>query len=81
MRRKFGSANLLRRIEDFESRSVDGSGLVPHSPAWLESWQRQVRLYETGQPHVQLTLEAVRAVLRAIPDRDDGGSSETTQAA
>ncbi len=81
MRRKLGRANLLRRIEELESRSVDGSGLTPHSPPWLEFWQRQVDLYGTGQPHNQLTLEAVRAVMQAIPDGDDGGDSETTRAA
>jgi hypothetical protein len=67
-KRKAGRANLLRRIEGLESRSVDGSGLVPDSPEWLSFWQEQVRLYGTGQPHVQLTLEGVRAVMQATPD-------------
>ena len=74
MRGKSGRANLLRRIEALESRSVDGSRLAPHSPQWLAFWQEQVRLYETGQPHVQLTLEGVRAVCQAIPDDYDGDS-------
>lgn len=81
MRRKAARSTLLRRIEDLESRSVDGSGLVPWSPAWLEFWQRQVHLYETGQPHFQLTLEAVRAVMQAIPDEGNGGGPATTLAA
>ena len=81
MKRKPGSASLLRRIEELESRSVDGSGLTPYSPAWLEFWQRQVHLYGTGQPHVQLTLEAVRAVMQTIPDEGNGGDSDTTRAA
>ena len=67
MRGKSGRANLLRRIEALESRSVDGSGLAPHSPAWLEFWQRQYHNFETGQEHAPLTLEAVRAVMQAIP--------------
>jgi hypothetical protein len=78
MKRKPGSASLLRRIEELESRSVDGSGFTPHSPAWLEFWQRQVHLYEAGKPHAQLTLEAVRAVMQAIPD---GSDLETPRAA
>ncbi|MGO9232074.1 MAG: hypothetical protein ACLQKA_23000 [Bryobacteraceae bacterium] len=67
MQRKLGRSNLLRRIEELETRWVDGSGLAPHSPAWLEFWQRQVHLYDTGQPHVQLTLDAVRAIMQASP--------------
>jgi hypothetical protein len=81
MKRKPGRSTLLRRIEDLESRSVDGSGIVPRSPAWLEFWQRQVHLYETGQTHIQLTLEAVRAVMQAIPDEGNGGDPATTRAA
>ena len=63
--RRSGRANLLRRIEELESRSLDESGLVPHSPAWLTFWQRQVGLYEIGQEHGPLTLEGVRAIMQA----------------
>ena len=73
-KRKPGRSNLLRRIEELETRWTDGSGLVPDSPEWLSFWQEQVRLYETGRPHVQLTLEGVRAVCQAIPDNYDGDS-------
>ena len=69
--RKSGRANILRRLEALESRTVDGSGLVPQSPEWLAFWQQQVRLYETGQEHVPLTLEGVRAYMQAIPDDDE----------
>ena len=75
MTRKSGRGNILRRIEELESRSVDGSGLVPHSPQWLAFWQQQFHLYETAQPHAQLTLEAVRAIMQATPD-DDGDDVE-----
>jgi hypothetical protein len=78
MRRKSGRANILRRIEELEARSIDGSGLVPHSPAWLAFWQRQVHLYENGQEHVQLTLEGVRAVMQATPDSDQGAGVLST---
>jgi hypothetical protein len=37
-------------------------------PEWLAFRQRQVHLYETGQEHVPLTLEAVRAIMQATPD-------------
>src|ERR1017187_4573220 len=70
-KRKPGRSNLLRRIEELETRWTDGSGLVPHSPQWLAFWQQQFHLYDTGQPHEQLTLEAVRAVMQATPDDDD----------
>ena len=75
-KRKAGRANLLRRIEELEMRWTDGSGLVPDTPEWLAFWQEQVRLYETGQPHVQLTLEGVRAVMQATPDEPEDGDAE-----
>jgi hypothetical protein len=71
MRRKSGRANILRRLKALESRTVDDSGLAPQSPEWLAFWQRQVQSYETGQEHVPLTFEGVRAVMQAIPDDDE----------
>ena len=71
MRRKSGSANILRRIEQLEARSMDGSGLAPHSLEWLAFWQQQVRRYEVGDEHVRLTLEGLRAVMQATPDDGD----------
>ena len=68
MKGKSGRGNILRRIEELETRSVDGSGLALHSPAWLAFWQEQFHLYETGREHVPLTLEGMRAVMQAIPD-------------
>jgi hypothetical protein len=70
MRTKSGRANILRRIEELEARSMDGSGLAPHSPEWLAFWQQQFRLYETGQEHAPLTLAGIRAVMQATPDCD-----------
>jgi len=72
MTRKPQRSNLPRRIEELESRLVDGGGLAPYSPAWLLFWQRQFQLYGTGQAHVPLTLEAVRAIVWATPDEDEG---------
>ena len=34
----------------------------------VEKLREQFHLYETGQEHVPLTLEGVRAVCQAIPD-------------
>jgi hypothetical protein len=74
MLRKSGRTSILRRIEALESRSVDGSGLILHSPEWLAFWQRQVQLYETGQEHVPLTLEGIRAYMQAIPDNNEAAA-------
>jgi len=63
-----GKGSILRRIEALESRTVDGSGLVLHSPEWLAFWQRQVELYQTGQEHVPLTMEGIRAYMQSVPD-------------
>jgi hypothetical protein len=79
VKRKVGRANILRRIEELESRSVDGSGLVLHSPAWLEFWMRQDHLIETGQEHVRFTLEGARAVMQATPDNYQSAESETPE--
>src|ERR1039458_10374746 len=40
------------------------------------SGRSRCALYETGQPHVQLTLEGVRAVMQATPDDDDEDNVE-----
>jgi len=74
MLRKSGRVNILRRLEALESGTVDGSGLVPHSPEWLIFWQRQFHLFETGQDHVRLTLEGVRAVMQAMPDHGEAAA-------
>ena len=64
--------NLERRLRKLEgNRDLDPSGFSPHSPEWLAFWQRQFHLYETGQEHVPLTLEGVRAVMQATPDNAD----------
>ena len=72
MKRKSGRAKILRRIEELETRWTDGSGLVPHSPEWLEFWQRELDKSAAGQKYVRLTAEAARAILQAIPDEDAG---------
>jgi len=66
----------LRRLEKLEARSTDGSRLVPHSPEWLELWLNQFHLYNTGQPYVTFTIEAMRAMIQALPDDDDAADRE-----
>ena len=46
---------------------------MPHTQQWLAFWQRQFHLYETGQAHAPLTLEAVRATMGETRDEDDEG--------
>jgi hypothetical protein len=60
MKRKSGRSNLLRRIEELETRWTDGSGLAPHSQAWLEYRDRQVYNYMTDQPDAPITVEGLR---------------------
>ena len=71
MLRKRGRSSLLRRLEELEARSTDSSRLVPHSPEWLQFWLKQFHLYDTGQPYVTFTVEAIRAIMRATPDEDE----------
>jgi len=68
MKRRVGKGNILQRLEALEARSTDVSGLVPHSPEWLEFWIRQVELYMANQEHVPLTFEGIRAYMQSVPD-------------
>jgi hypothetical protein len=68
MNRWARKGNVLHRIAALEARFTDDSGLAPHSPEWLVFWQRQIYLDTTE--HVRLTLEGVRAVMQATPDKD-----------
>jgi hypothetical protein len=64
-------ANLQRRLKKLEALlATDPSGLVPHSPGWLEYWASQVELYATDQlPKGYLfPLEALQAVIRNTGD-------------
>ena len=78
MLRKRGRSSLLRRLEELEARSTDSSRLVPHSPEWLQFWLKQFHLYDTGQPYVTFTIEAIRAIMRAIPDEHEAADSEVS---
>jgi hypothetical protein len=45
--------------------------LVPHSPQWLTFWLAQFQLYVAGRANVRFTIEAIRAIMQAIPDEAD----------
>jgi len=76
MRRRPGRSNILRRLEELEARSTDGSRLVPHSPEWLTFWLKQFDLYVAGEPHARFTIDAMRAIMQALPDQDEAADSE-----
>jgi hypothetical protein len=65
--------NLLRRLRKLESELTDSSGLVPHSPAWTQYWNREILKLvgdDRDAPKQQIPLEAVRAWMQAQPDSE-----------
>jgi hypothetical protein len=68
MKKRAGRANILRRIEELETRWTDGSGLAPHSPQWLAFWQQELDKSVAGHEYMRLPLEAARAIMQATPD-------------
>ncbi len=60
-------ANLHQRLKKLESILLDPLGLVPHSPKWIEYWDRQFYLYLTGQDRDAIrraSVDEFRAVMR-----------------
>jgi hypothetical protein len=65
--------SLQRRLGKLEARLLDSSGLVPHSPRWLEYWSHWFDDYTrdpSSRPGELITIEAARAVMASIPDND-----------
>ena len=64
--------SLERRLRKLEICLTDGSGLVPHSDAWLKYWDREISNYmqdpELRRPKVLFPIEAVRAVMERCTD-------------
>lgn len=60
--------NLERRLRKLERFLTDSSGLIPHSPAWMEYWMKEledaIERRESGQKK-PIPLEAIRAWMRA----------------
>ena len=65
--------DLRRRLRKLELVWTDGSGLVPHSPAWMDYWMKECEraFADEGGPRKLIPLEAFRAWLQAQPDTDD----------
>jgi hypothetical protein len=60
--------NLRLRLNKLEERLYDPSGLIPHTPKWLEYWDREIYSYmmdpEGRWPAVPFPLDAVRTVMK-----------------
>ena len=72
------------RISFGESKNSkrDGRTAAAWCPILRNGWRSgrsRCAIYETGQPHVQLTLEGVRAVMQATPDDDDEDNVEGSE--
>jgi hypothetical protein len=77
MQRKPSRSNILRRLAELETRFTDCSGLVPHSPGWMEFWTHQFHLRDAGQECMLFPLEFIRAwVQSSPPDGEDTSEYE-----
>jgi len=54
------------RLKNLEAVLTDPMGLIPHSQKWLEHWDRQFRIYMTGQDRKALWHSSIecRAVMK-----------------
>jgi hypothetical protein len=61
-----------RRLRKLEATLTDGSGLAPHSQAWLEYWTRKIYAFmkdpEHRWPKELFPLDAFEAVLQRAGD-------------
>jgi hypothetical protein len=57
--------HLQRRLKKLEGILTDPTGMVPHTPRWLEYWDRQFYLYMTGQDRHAIWLASI-AAYRAV---------------
>ena len=55
-------------------RSAWAKATVQYSPEWLKFWLSQFQLYTRGQAHVQFTIDAIRAIMRATPHEEKRSS-------
>ena len=64
--------NLRRRLGKLEAELIDSSGLVPHTPRWLEYWKHWLDRSvndPTFQPRELMPVEAARAIISGTLDR------------
>jgi hypothetical protein len=60
------TSGLHRRLRKLESQMTDGSGLVPHSAAWMAHWRERLDQFLTtgdGNAIQGMTLDFVDALL------------------
>ena len=55
--------SLLSRITKIEARIKDRSGLVPHSPGWLDYWELRMARILTEEESGSIPLEVWDALL------------------
>jgi hypothetical protein len=58
--------SLIRRLGKLEAQLIDSSGLVPHTPRWLEYWRKWLDNYANDpkfRPRDLMPLEAARAII------------------
>jgi hypothetical protein len=63
--------NLQRRLRKLEAHFTDSSGLVPHSPAWLNYWIRELEKViaeDYRGPKAPIPLNVLRAYVRGQHD-------------
>jgi hypothetical protein len=66
--------HLQRRLKKLEAVLTDPMGLVPHTPKWLEYWDRQYFLFLTGQDRDAIWLSSIasyRAVMKYAGESTD----------
>jgi hypothetical protein len=64
-------SNLQSRLRKLEAHLTDSSGLVPHSPAWMDHWTQELKKViaeDYRGPKAPIPLEVVRACIRGEPD-------------
>ena len=56
---------LQGRLRKIEASIVDGNGLIPHTPRWLEHWMMMTNRLIDGEklPGVAIPLAAARAMI------------------
>jgi hypothetical protein len=69
--------HLQRRLKKLEAVLTDPMGLVPHTPKWLEYWDRQYFLFLTGQVRTAIWLSSI-AAYRAVMKYANGSRSSLT---
>lgn len=66
--------NLERRLGKLEAQLIDSSGLIPHTPRWLEYWKAWLDTSANDpdfHPRELMPLEAARAIISGGgPDKE-----------